>query len=110
MGKEYFISIEDKNNIYGFCRLRFPSTNLRKEITKNSALVRELHVYGSALKVGGKGDVQHKGLGKQLLDCAEKICKKKNKNKIVVISGIGAREYYKKLGYKKQGPYMIKKL
>jgi elongator complex protein 3 len=110
MGKEYFISVEDDSSIYGFCRLRFPSTGLRKEITRNSALVRELHVYGSALKVGGKGDVQHKGLGKQLLDCAEKICKKSKKNKVVVISGIGAREYYKKLGYKKQGPYMIKKL
>jgi len=110
MGKEYFISVEDDNNIYGFCRLRFPSTSLRKEITNKSALVRELHVYGSALKVGGKGDVQHKGLGKQLLDCAEQICKKNKKNKVVVISGIGAREYYKKLGYKKQGPYMIKKL
>ncbi|MBW2987667.1 tRNA uridine(34) 5-carboxymethylaminomethyl modification radical SAM/GNAT enzyme Elp3 [Candidatus Woesearchaeota archaeon] len=110
MGKEFFISIEDKNNIYGFCRLRFPSTSLRKEITGKSALVRELHVYGSALQVGGKGDVQHKGLGKQLLGCAEKICKKNNKNKIIVISGIGAREYYKKLGYKLEGPYMVKRL
>ncbi|MBW3013313.1 tRNA uridine(34) 5-carboxymethylaminomethyl modification radical SAM/GNAT enzyme Elp3 [Candidatus Woesearchaeota archaeon] len=116
LGKEFFISIEDDCFIYGFCRLRFPSTSLRKEITKNSALVRELHVYGSALKVDSKEsknkreDVQHKGLGKQLLDFAEKICLQNKKNKIVVISGIGAREYYKKLGYKLEGPYMIKKL
>jgi elongator complex protein 3 len=89
---------------------------LRKEITKNSALVRELHVYGSALKVDSKetrskrGDIQHTGIGKQLLDFAEKICLENRMNKIVVISGIGAREYYKKLGYKLEGPYMTKKL
>ena len=40
---------------------------------------------------------------------AENIAKKNNKEKIVVISGIGVREYYRKLGYRKQGPYMVKK-
>ncbi|MBD3259574.1 tRNA uridine(34) 5-carboxymethylaminomethyl modification radical SAM/GNAT enzyme Elp3, partial [Candidatus Woesearchaeota archaeon] len=109
LGKEFFISIEDKNNVYGFCRLRFPSTGLRKEITRNSALIRELHVYGSALQVGRikskKEDIQHTGLGKQLLDRAEKICLDNKKNKMIVISGIGAREYYRKLGYKLEGPY-----
>ena len=42
---------------------------------------------------------------------AEEICKKNNKNKLIVISGVGTREYYKnKLSYKKQGPYMVKTL
>ena len=41
---------------------------------------------------------------------AEEITKMYHKDKIVVISGIGVREYYKKLGYRLQGPYMVKKV
>jgi len=111
-GKEYFISFEnlEKNKIAGFCRLRIPSQSLRKEITKSSALIRELHVYGLQTGIGQEGDIQHKGLGKKLIKIAERLTKQNKKNKLVIISGIGVREYYKKLGYKKEGPYMIKKL
>ena len=111
-GKEYFISFENikKNKIAGFCRLRIPSQELRKEITKNSAIVRELHVYGNQTSIGEEGDIQHKGLGKKLLKIAEKLSRQNKKSKLVIISGIGVREYYKKLGYKKEGQYMIKNL
>jgi elongator complex protein 3 len=110
-GNEFFISAEDKyDNLFGFCRLRFPSQFLRKEITEDSALIRELHVYGTAAGIGKKGDIQHKGIGKRLLQHAEDIAKNYYKNKIVVISGIGVREYYKRLGYKLEGPYMVKKI
>ncbi|MEW5897542.1 MAG: tRNA uridine(34) 5-carboxymethylaminomethyl modification radical SAM/GNAT enzyme Elp3, partial [Nanoarchaeota archaeon] len=109
-GKEFFISAEDTKNdlLAGFCRLRFPSQVLRKEITKNSALLRELHVYGTAAGLSEKGEVQHRGLGKKLMERAEKIAVKYGKDKIVVISGIGVRGYYKKLGYEKEGGYMVK--
>jgi len=109
--KEFFISFEDtKNNlILGYCRLRFPSKLLREEITKGTAIVRELHVYGPAVKIGNSGKVQHKGLGKKLISEAEKIALKNNKNKMLIIAGVGAREYFiKKLGYKKEGPYVSK--
>jgi len=111
-GTEFFISIEDIKNdvLFGFCRLRFPSHFLRKEITQDSALIRELHVYGEAEKIGKKGKIQHKGFGKKLLKEAEKICRTYYKKKIVVISGVGVRNYYKKLGYKQEGPYMVKGL
>ena len=111
-GNEFFISIEDIKNdiILGFCRLRFPSKFLKKEITHDSALIRELHVFGVAAAIGKKGQVQHKGLGKLLLKEAEDICKTYYKNKIVVISGVGDKEYNKKLGYRLEGPYMVKKL
>ncbi len=111
--KEFFISAIDKDNtLIGFCRLRFPSQFLRKEITKKSALIRELHIYSGAVSIGehNKSSLQHKGYGRALVETAEKIAKENNKNKILVISGIGAREYYKKLGYKIEGPYMSKKL
>lgn len=111
-GKEFFISLEDtKNNaLFGFARMRFPSQYLRKEITEKSALIRELHVFGEATALGEEGSVQHRGLGKQLMKKAEEIAKEQGKNKIIVISAIGTREYYKKLGYAKEGVYMVKKI
>lgn len=109
-GKEFFISIKQGKEIIGFCRLRFPSQVLRKEITKESGIIRELHVYGAAIDIKKKGEVQHKGFGKMLLKKAEEICKENNKKKILVISGIGVREYYKKLGYTQDGPYVSKSL
>lgn len=109
-GKEFFISAEDNNILIGFIRMRFPSKELRKEITKDSALIRELHVYGESTNVGETGKVQHKGIGKQLLQKAEDIAKKHNKNKMVVISGVGVKQYYYKLNYKKEGPYVSKEI
>jgi elongator complex protein 3 len=111
-GKEFFIAAEDvkQDILLGFSRLRFPSQQLRKEITKDSALIRELHVYGSQTSLGKKGNIQHKGYGSKLLRKAESIAKIAGKKKMIIISGIGVREYYRKFGYKKQGPYMVKKL
>ena len=111
-GNEFFISAEDtKNNlILGFCRLRFPSESLRKEIKEDSALIRELHVYGEAAQIGAKGKIQHKGIGKELVKRAEEKSKTYFRKKMVIISGVGAREYFRKLGYKQEGPYMVKGL
>lgn len=117
-GKEYFISYEDKEQdiLLGFIRMRFPSQYLRKEITLTSALIRELHVYGPAIMIGKKDaknrtmTTQHKGLGKKLLETAEKLAKKQGKDKMIIISAIGTREYYKKVGYHLEVPYMVKKL
>ncbi|MEK6845789.1 MAG: tRNA uridine(34) 5-carboxymethylaminomethyl modification radical SAM/GNAT enzyme Elp3, partial [Nanoarchaeota archaeon] len=110
LGKEFFISAEDTDNdvLIGFVRLRFPSQFLRPEITSTSALIRELHVYGTATGIGDEGSIQHRGWGRKLMQKAEEIAKKAGKDKMVVISGVGAREYYKKLGYKKEGAYMTK--
>ena len=113
-GKEIFLSIEDQDNdiLIGFTRLRIPSNKIfRPEITYNSALIRELHVYGQMQEIGKKDQHlwQHKGFGQELLQEAERIVKEEfNKNKLLVISGIGVRDYYRKLGYHKDGPYMSK--
>jgi elongator complex protein 3 len=113
-GAEFFIAAEDVKNdvIVGFARLRFPSKPLREEITNHSVLLRELHVYGDTAAVGERTELksQHKGYGKMLIDTAEKIAKQSGKNKMIVISGVGVREYYRKLGYKKEGLYMVKRI
>ena len=113
-GKEFFIAAEDPKAdvLFGFIRLRFPSKFLRKEITKSSALIRELHVYSLAVQIGKKSkeSFQHRGIGKLLLKEAEKISKQNKKDKMVIISGIGTREYFRKFNYKLEGPYMVKDL
>ena len=83
----------------GFCRLRLDKR----------ALIRELHVYGRSTELEKKGSVQHRGFGKKLIRMAEGIARKKYK-KIYVISGIGVKGYYKKLGYSKEGFYMSKEI
>jgi elongator complex protein 3 len=114
-GDEVFLSYDDsQDRIYGFLRLRRPSSKAhRKEIMDNTCIVRELHVYGKSLKIGERedGQIQHSGLGKNLMGEAERISSEEfDAKKILVISAVGTREYYRKLGYLPDGPYMAKKL
>ena len=106
-GREYFISYEsiDGGILYGFCRLWLQSNN-KKQI----ALIRELHVYGELVGMRDKKQIQHAGLGKKLLKEAEKIAKKNGFAIIEVISGVGVRGYYRKLGYRLKNTYLYKKL
>mgnify|MGYP001191092897 CR=1 FL=1 len=101
-GKEFFLQfVNNENILFGLLRLR---------ISNNGAIIRELHVYGQALKLGEKikSASQHKGIGKLLMDEAEKIVRENGIKKLRVISGVGVREYYRKLRYKLEGNYMIK--
>lgn len=114
-----FINLKyDCNNgriLYGFLRLRI-TNNKYKKINEldNTALIRELHVYGKINPPKSKlfKSIQHQGIGKKLMKTAEYIAINNNCNKIAVISGIGVRDYYNKLGYKLYKPnnYMIKNL
>jgi len=104
-GREFFIEAVNKDDVlFGLIRLR---------LDKNKhATVRELHVYGPTLKLGeAAGDKwQHKGLGKELMSKAEEIAREQGYKKIRVISGVGVREYYRKLGYEldEKGVYVEK--
>jgi len=112
-GTEHFISFEDDKDdiLIGFLRLRFPHNPHRPEL-KGAALVRELHVYGPMVPIGSraKDEWQHRGYGEELLHDAERIAAEEGFKKIAVTSGIGVREYYRKLGYECSGPYMCKSL
>ena len=114
-GEENFLSIEDINEetIAGFLRLRFPSKNhFREEISDKTSLVRELHVYGNMIKIGDKNPEigQHTGFGEKLLKEAENLSIDNGYEEVAIISGIGSRNYYRKFGYEKIGPYMKKKI
>ncbi|MCJ7714495.1 tRNA uridine(34) 5-carboxymethylaminomethyl modification radical SAM/GNAT enzyme Elp3 [Candidatus Bathyarchaeota archaeon] len=116
-GKEIFISIEDLRNriLIGYLRLRIPSSKAhRPEISSiSSAIVRELHVYGPLVPVGIHTIKawQHKGYGSILLKEAERIAKNNyNVKKILVISALGTKQYYRRFGYKRDGVYVSKNL
>jgi elongator complex protein 3 len=114
-GKEIFLEYTspDRKKLYSMLRLHIttpPRVSLRKN---NTAIIREVHTYGKLLNLKSRDNKspQHAGLGKKLILEAERIAKKKfDCQKISVIAGIGVREYYRKLGYKSQNTYMIKRL
>ena len=118
-GREFFISCDDEadDKLCALLRLRFTSYSLNgqphfiKEL-EGAALVRELHTYGEQVRVAGDGSgaAQHVGLGKRMMLKAEDISRRAGYKKIAVISGIGVREYYRKLGYRLEGTYMVKGL
>lgn len=118
-GVEYFISCEDQLwYLYGFTRLLLPNEKdviIIPWLGKNTAIIRELHVYGNVeaikhTKDTTKKEVQHTGFGKQLMDVAQQIAQWHKYKKLSVISGIWVRAYYRKLWYKLEWSYMVKKL
>jgi elongator complex protein 3 len=113
-GYEHFISFEDirQDVLIGFVRLRYPDSPHRPEL-ENAALVRELHVYGPMVRVGRQAkdkEWQHRGYGEELLWQAEDRARNAGFTKLAVISGIGVRPYYRRLGFVRDGPYMSKLL
>jgi elongator complex protein 3 len=111
-GTEYFISAVSDDSLIGFARLRFPSGVYRREL-EQAALLRELHVYGMLVPVGRDAEAaewQHRNFGRQLLARAEEIASRAGFRRIAIMSGIGVRPYYRRQGYERHGPYMIKEL
>jgi len=115
-GWETFLSYEDPEQdiLVGLLRLRKVSDEtFRPELTGGVSIVRELHVYGSVVPVAARdpGKFQHQGFGTLLMEEAERIAKEEHGSvKISVISGVGTRDYYRKLGYELDGPYMSKSI
>ncbi|KAG9757602.1 histone acetyltransferase, partial [Aureobasidium melanogenum] len=115
-GWETFLAYEDPKQdiLIGLLRLRKCSSThtFRPELTgQPTSLVRELHVYGSAVPVHGRDPrkFQHQGYGTLLMEEAERIARDEHgSEKLSIISGVGVRSYYAKLGYWLDGPYMSK--
>lgn len=102
-GEEHFINYTCQDKLIGYIRLRLS--------TEKDAIVRELKVFGRMTKIGDKAeDWQHSGFGKKLVMEAEKVARSKDCILLKIISGVGARGYYKSLGYRLSGNYMVKQL
>lgn len=115
-GWETFLSYEDPRQdiLVGLLRLRKCSPDtFRPELLGGCSIVRELHVYGSVVPVSARDPTkfQHQGFGTLLMEEAERIARHEHgSHKLAVISGVGTRNYYRKLGYELDGPYMSKLL
>lgn len=112
-GEEFFISMEDSEAdiLVGYVRLRIPSQHVsRQEVDGSTALVRELHVYGTEVPVGQRrsGAWQHAGFGRKLLAEAERKAREAGRSRVLVLSALGTNQYYERLGYSHVGPYMGK--
>ncbi|VVB71914.1 Uncharacterised protein [uncultured archaeon] len=101
-GEEHFLSFEgDDETLVGFLRLRLGSI----------ARIRELHIYGPMVPIGSRKEGwQHRGYGERLVEEAELLAREKGYTRMEITSGIGARGYYRRLGYHLSGPYMAKEL
>jgi len=110
-GTEFFLSFENEedNALLGFVRLRKPS-NFDQTQTMG---IRELRVYGEQVAIGAtpaSHAVQHRSFGKKLMENAEQTAREQGADEILVTSGVGAKEYYRKLGYSDKASYMAKSL
>ncbi len=114
---EHFLQyLTPAGKVAGFLRLSLPRADVpREEILEElhgCAMVRELHIYGPALELGSNesGKAQHSGLGRRLAEHAMQIAKRAGYKRMAVISAIGTREYYRKLGFEFDELYMVKSL
>ncbi len=103
-GREMFLSFEDdeRRHLAAYARLR---------LCEAGAFLRELKVVGQVVPIAGEpGDRwQHRGLGGRLLSECERIAADDfGRNELVVTSGVGVREYYRRFGYARRGPYMAR--
>ena len=117
-GNEIFLSFEDESEtLFGLLRLRIQNSVIPLAGLENAtpmAIIRELHVYGPEVPLKNQSPeaAQHKGLGKALLKKPERIAREEFKApQMLVLSGVGAREYYRiEFGYHSAGDYMVKRL
>lgn len=118
---EYFIAYEDAlGYLYGFMRLLLPDQGKSVDwewLGEGTALIRELHVYGQVVTINNEKWIinnedqsQHMWIWRQLMALAEQIACQWWYERVSVISGVGVRGYYEKLGYELVGTYMLKKI
>jgi len=117
LGQETFLSYENKKEGYlvGYLRLRKPSEFAHRPELRDgkTMIIREVRVVGELVPIDANprnnNQLQHRGYGKLLMENAEKIAVEDyNSKKLAVISGIGARDWFYKMGYKLDGYYVSK--
>lgn len=102
IGSEVFLQIvTPEDRIAGFLRLALPRESPGIEELRDSAIIREVHVYGLLMGIGKReaGRTQHLGLGSFLIDQAEQIAAEGGYRNLAVISSVGTRQYYRGLGF-----------
>ncbi len=114
-GAEVFATYEYERSgkLAGFVRMRSPSERSHRPEMGGACIVRELKVYGRVVSVGSRDEqaFQHRGLGRSLLEEMEKEASERfDARTLLVMSAVGTRNYYRKHGYERSGPYVGKSL
>lgn len=115
-GKDYFLSFEQNSYLLAMLRLYLPpKPNPAAAIfpvLENAALIRELQVFGQQVAIGEQQEhaTQHRHLGRNLVKAAEELATQHGFAKMAIISGVGVRGYYEKLGYHLEDTYMVRSL
>ena len=119
---EHFLQwVDPSNRIAGFLRLSLPKSTAVKTwgdalpIAAGEAIIREVHMYGRVARLGedgasARGGAQHLGLGRTLVSRACDIAREAGYRRINVISAVGTRGYYRKLGFVDGALYQRKDL
>lgn len=109
--------VDPDGRIAGFLRLSLPDASYMAEhavelpVRIGEAMIREVHVYGMATAVGEEGyAAQHLGLGRMLIERACELARAAGYGRINVISAVGTRAYYRRLGFADCGLYQQKEL
>jgi elongator complex protein 3 len=103
--EEHFLSFDTPEDyLAGFLRLSLPAADAPETGLADlvqAAIIREVHVYGQALGFGAEenGAAQHIGLGSQLIEQAALVARERGYRRLAVISAVGTRRYYQKLGF-----------
>ncbi len=118
--EEHFLSyVTPSGRLAGYLRLGLPHAGpgtpaeaLGFADLRQAALVREVHVYGQSLPVGGEqaGAAQHIGLGARLLEEAARLAAQNGYRRLAVIAAIGTRPYYQRRGFTLGERYMLREL
>ena len=115
VAEEHFVSfVTEDDRLAGFLRLSLPHNRLASAASfpelRGCAMIREVHIYGPALEIGSEseGEAQHRGLGRGLIEQAERIARAHGFERLAVISAIGTRDYYRQRGFEPDGLYMVK--
>ena len=102
IGREVFFQmVTDDDDLVGFCRLSLPAEPVFVEEIAQSAMIREVHVYGAVVGIGDQreGPSQHLGLGRRLVEAAAQRAAGEGRDDLAVISSVGTRDYYRGLGF-----------
>jgi len=106
IGREIFFEYAAPDDrLVAFLRLSLPAEPAPHEELAGSAMLREVHVYGTSLALGRRpaGRAQHMGLGRKLIARARTVAAEAGYGDLAVISAVGTRAYYRSLGFR-DGP------
>ena len=102
VGAEQFLEfVTPEDRLVAFLRLALPREPCFVDEIRDSALLREVHVYGASLPLGERagGAAQHVGLGRALVEAAASRAGEAGFEDLAVISAIGTRVWYRGQGF-----------